>query len=99
MAALTTADIKLYLRVDHTADDTLIAALLTAATAYVKNQTGKTLIGTTAITEDEVFRLCVKLLCSHWYENRGIEIPGSLTKITHSVDAIVHHIAMCGEYT
>lgn len=100
MAALTAADIKLYLRVDHSADDALIGALLTAATSYINNQTGKTLQGgTTAINLDPVFQLGVKLLCAHWYENRGVEIQGNPTKISHSVDAIIQHIALCGDYT
>ena len=99
MAALTIADIKLYLRVEHTADDALITALLSAASSYINEKTGKTKCGETAIAEDQVYRLGVQLLCAHWYENRGVEIPGSLTKISHSIDAIIDHISLCGEYT
>lgn len=99
MAALTKADIKLYLRVDHAADDALIDALLLAASSYINNKTGKTLSSAANINTDAVYQLGVKLLCAHWYENRGVEIPGSLTKISHSIDAIIDHISLCGEYT
>ncbi len=50
------------------------------------------------ITTDELYNTCNKLLISHWYENRGVEIAGTLTKISHSVDAIIQHIAVCGDY-
>lgn len=99
MAALTKADIKLYLKVDHNTDDALIDALLLAASSYINNKTGKTLSGEANINTDSVYQLGVKLLCAHWYENRGVEIPGSLTKISHSIDAIIDHISLCSEYT
>lgn len=96
--ALNSLKIKAYLKVEHTADDDLIKALLLAATLYIKNVTGKTENNSVAIEDDPVFQLGVKLLCAHWYENRGIEIPGSMTKISYSLDAIINHISVCGEY-
>lgn len=41
------SDMKLHLRVDHAADDSLIGALITAARDYVERQTRRTLIHTT----------------------------------------------------
>jgi|SRR5690554_3397441 len=105
---MTLEDAKIYLRVDADDDDDLIQTLITAAESYINEQTGKTkmITGTDedgepiyeGINESELWKLAVKLLLAHWYENRGVEIPGNLTKINHSVDALVHHIAMCGDY-
>jgi len=106
---MTLEDAKIYLRVDVDDDDDLIQALITAAESYLKEQTGKTkmvididpeteTLVTTDIRTSELWNLAVKLLVAHWYENRGVEIPGNLTKINHSVDALAHHIAMCGDY-
>lgn len=97
--ALNALKLKNYLRVDHAADDDLIRSMLLAATTYIKNTTGKTLKESVAIEEDALFQTCVKMLVAHWYENRGVEMYGALTKISHSVDAIISHIAVCGEYT
>lgn len=43
---VSTADAKLWLRVDHTADDTLIADLVKSARAIFEDLTGRTLIDT-----------------------------------------------------
>ena len=107
---MTLDDAKLYLRVDTDDDDTLIQALITAAESYINQQTGKTkrIVGIDQngqpiyedIKESELWKLAVKLLLAHWYENRGVETSGKVTttKISHSVDALVNHIAMCGDY-
>lgn len=105
---MTLEDAKLYLRVDGVEEDTLIQSLITAAESYLRQQTGKTkrIVGTNSdgqpiyedIKESELWKLVVKLMLAHWYENRGVEIAGNLTKISHSVDALVNHIAMCGDY-
>ncbi len=108
---MTLEEAKNYLRVDTDDDDTLIQALITAAESYIAQQTGKTKILAGAdengqpiyedIKESELWKLAVKLLLAHWYENRGVETSGGrvvATKISHSVDALVNHIAMCGDY-
>lgn len=105
---MTLAELKLYLKVDGADDDALITSLLSAATSYIDKQTGKTQVKTSvdasgtpvyaAISTSELYNTCVKLMVAHWYENRGVEIAGNLTRITHSVDALIQHIAMCGDY-
>lgn len=106
---MTLAELKLYLRVGDNEDE-LIQALLTSATSYINQQTGKTkkLTGevdpetlfpiTADISTDELYNHAIKLMCAHWYEHRGIEVAGTVTRITHSVDALVNHIAVCGDY-
>lgn len=99
---MTLNDTKLYLKVDNTADDTFIQSLIAAATSYINQQTGKTkkVVDDVEvdISTDELYNLCLKMMIAHWYENRGVEIAGNFTKISHSVDALVSHIALCGDY-
>ena len=108
---MTLEDAKIYLRVDADDDDDLIQTLITAAEAYINGQTGKTkkIVGTEEdgqpiyedIKESELWKLAVKLMLAHWYENRGVEKASSranIAKISHSVDALVNHISMCGDY-
>jgi uncharacterized phage protein (predicted DNA packaging) len=92
---MTLDDMKKYLRVEPevTEDDALIESLVFAATDYVQRQTGKSYDGT-----QEIWNLVVKMLVAHWYENRGAEVSGNLSRISHSVDALVNHIATCGDY-
>jgi uncharacterized phage protein (predicted DNA packaging) len=105
VAGMTVEEAKLYLRVDTDADDTLIQGLLTAAATYIYGQTGKTKYtkrdGTIIdIEQEELYSLCLNLLLAHWYENRGVQINGTVTaKVEHSVDALINHIATCGDYT
>ncbi len=104
---MTLDEVKLYLRVDGTADDALITGLITAAAKYIDGQTGKTQVKTGEvdgvatygpISADALYILANKIMIAHWYENRGIKIAGTLTDIPHSAEAIVQHIAMCGDY-
>jgi uncharacterized phage protein (predicted DNA packaging) len=94
---MTLEDVKLYLRVDSdlTEDDTLIQSLMAAAQTYITNQTGKQYL-----VDDEVWNLVIKLLVSHWYDNRQINSskPGVLSEYPHSVTALIHHISLCSAY-
>lgn len=105
---MTLIELKTYLRIDGTDSDADLTAFMAAAISYVKQQTGKTKIKTGVdvaglpvyadIATNELYNLAVKLLCAHWYENRCVEAPGQTTRITHSVDALINHIALCGDY-
>ena len=102
MAKPTIDEMKLYLRVTDTAEDELINTFIAAADNYILRQTGKTTVLTgeeyVDIHSDETFLVCLKLLVAHWYENRGIISPTATNKINHTVDALVNHISMCGDY-
>jgi uncharacterized phage protein (predicted DNA packaging) len=95
-------DIKEYLRVDHDDEDVLLMSLLAAAESYIKQQTGKTKVVVNevevAISTDELYKLCVKLMVAHWYENRAVQSPTNLTNLDYSVQALVNHITLCGDY-
>lgn len=101
---MTLQDVKQYLRVTTDNEDAVIQANLTAAKTYIKAQTGKTKVksGETEadIETDELWGMAVKLMVAHWYENRAIEVTGTIVaRLSHTVDALVNHIAMCGDYT
>jgi uncharacterized phiE125 gp8 family phage protein len=52
---VTTADMKAYLKVDTSADDTLIAALVSAATRWVENYLGRSLLTKTVVEKWDCF--------------------------------------------
>ncbi|HYH05377.1 MAG TPA: head-tail connector protein [Bacillota bacterium] len=90
---MTIDELKLYIKVDNTEEDNLISAFRTAAIDYIQQATGKTYA-----ENSEVWNLAIKLLVRHWYENRVAEVPGSLSKVSYSVDSLINHIALCGDY-
>ena len=89
---------KAYLHIDSTDEDTLITALISAAESFIQQTTGKTLKGTANINTDELYNLCVKLMVSHWIENRAVQAATQLNDFSFSVQALINHIAMCGDY-
>ncbi|AWZ48452.1 phage gp6-like head-tail connector protein [Clostridiaceae bacterium 14S0207] len=82
-------EIKEYLRIEGNEEDNIISSLLIGAKSYIKNATG--------LTEDmikseikELYNLCLKMLISHWYENRAIETTGpNFHKLSYSMDSIL----------
>lgn len=105
---MTLSEVKLYLRVDHDDEDTLITSLLAAAENYIQKTTGKTQVKTgtdelgvttyAAITTDELYNLCVKIMVAHWYENRAIQSPSATNDFSFSAQALINHISLCGDY-
>ena len=106
---LSIEDVKAYLRVDSPDEDTLISAQISAADRYLSGKVSKTqaLSGVdeagekqyVSLAEDPLYQQCVKLMVSHWYENRAIVSMGSVPSgIQHTVDAILAHIEGCGDY-
>lgn len=66
-------DMKKYLRLEpiDTEEDDLILGLLLAAETYIKQATGFKFLDETKTPETA--KLIVKMLTTHWYENRGLE--------------------------
>lgn len=107
--AISTADVKLYLRVGGSAEDTLIASLVTAAQKYIQQQSGKTLVvvppvapatesTTAAIDTDELYVLAVKRVVARMYSHRGDNLPERSAKEDPTVQMLINHISMCGDY-
>ena len=80
-------EIKLYLRLDHDEEDSLLDGLLSSATEYLKN-------AGCVVTEGKLYNLAIKILVSHWYENR--EVVGKADRLTHSLDSIITQLKYCG---
>jgi uncharacterized phage protein (predicted DNA packaging) len=101
---MTLTEAKAYLRITSTADDDLIQSLITAADSYIKQQTGKTkkvVSGVeTDIEDDKLYNIATKLMIAHWYENRQPETAGTIVaRFSNSIDALINHISLCGDYT
>ena len=76
-------ELKLYLRVDIEDDDTLIAALQKSAEVYLENA------GVIKDYSKELYKLAIKLLVSHWYENRDVQSEKAAAKLSFSLDTII----------
>ena len=46
------------------------------------------------VTEGELYNLAIKILVSHWYENR--EVLGKADRLAHSLDSIITQLKYCG---
>jgi uncharacterized phage protein (predicted DNA packaging) len=84
---------KLYLHIEGNDEDTFITALIEAAKEYLKNA------GVT-VQSGTLYDLALKLLVSHWYENREVETIGkNISKISFSLDTIIAQLKYCYEDT
>lgn len=90
---LTLEEIKSFLKLeeDFTEDDNLIKSLMIAAEEYIKNATGIAFDNT-----NQLAKLAVTLLVSHWYENRNIVIVGTISKeLEFSLKTIMTQLTYC----
>ncbi|KXZ40013.1 uncharacterized phage protein (possible DNA packaging) [Alkalithermobacter thermoalcaliphilus JW-YL-7 = DSM 7308] len=88
---LTVDEVKDFLKIDHEYDNQLIYSLIIAAENYIKNATGIEFDDS-----NELAKLAVKILVSHWYENREINTDKS-SKLSFSIDAILTQLKYCYE--
>lgn len=77
-------DLKLFLRIDDYEEDNLIQGLQLSAEEYLTN------IGIKKDYSKELYKLAIKILVSHWYENRSVETVGkNVSKIAFGLDTII----------
>lgn len=77
-------DLKLFLRIDDYEEDNLIQALQLSAEEYLTNA------GIKKDYTKELYKLAIKILVSHWYENRSVETIGkNVSKIAFGLDTIL----------
>ncbi len=74
-------EVKDYLRIDGTDEDSFIMSLISAAKQYIKGGTG-------CIVDEnnDLHKLAVNLLATHWYENR--EAVGKTDALAFSLQSI-----------
>lgn len=74
-------EVKDYLRIDGADEDSFIMSLILAAKQYIKGGTGCTVDET-----NDLHKLAVNLLVTHWYENR--EVVGKANALAFSLQSI-----------
>ncbi|WP_300562758.1 head-tail connector protein [Companilactobacillus sp.] len=73
---MNVGEIKNYLRIDHTLDDTLINSLYQAGQEYIKNAIDVT-ADIKIFDKYTLFERAALLLTAHWYENRLASVQTS----------------------
>ena len=77
-------ELKLFLRIDDNEEDNLIQGLQLSAEEYLSNA------GIIKDYTKELYKLAIKILISHWYENRFVENVGkNVSKIAFGLDTII----------
>lgn len=84
-------ELKLFLRIDGTEEDSLLLSLQSAAENFMTNA------GVTVDYNNELYKLAIKLLVSHWHENR--EVVGNANKLAFSLDTIITQLKYCQTVT
>lgn len=87
---LTLQEAKEFLKkeTDYISEDSFITSLIVSAENYIKNATGKTFD-----SANELYKLAIKMLLSHWYTKR--EIVGKADKLAYSLDSILFQLTYC----
>jgi uncharacterized phage protein (predicted DNA packaging) len=86
-------EVKQYLRIDGSEEDSFLASLIPAAKIYIKNATD-----INVNENDELQKLAVFLLVSHWYENRQVVAVGTISKeLEFSLRSILIQMRYCDE--
>ena len=84
-------EIKNYMRIDEDYDDNLINSLIEAANIYMVNAGVKNF-------ENDLYKLAIKMLVLHWYENRDVVLIGSISKnLEFTMKNIITQLQYCYE--
>jgi uncharacterized phage protein (predicted DNA packaging) len=77
-------ELKLFLKIDDNEEDILIQGLQLSAEEYLAN------VGVIKDYTKELYKLAIKILVTHWYENRAVETVGkNVSKISFGLDTII----------
>lgn len=77
-------ELKLFLKIDGDEEDELIEGLQLGAEEYLTNA------GIIKNYKKGLYKLAIKILVSHWYENRSVGIIGHhVSKIGFGLDTII----------
>ena len=78
-SAITVDDMREYLRIDGTANDNLLTALIDAAGVYITQTTGMT---TTDQAANPLAKSATRMLVAMWYDPQGIDATASERAVT-----------------
>ncbi|WP_034301986.1 head-tail connector protein [Bacillus cihuensis] len=75
--------VKEYLRIDGTYDDSLLVLLMESAKEYLEN-------AGVPECDSKAYELAILMLVTHWYENREQQVVGKTsTAIDHGLRSII----------
>ncbi|WP_427340644.1 head-tail connector protein [Caloranaerobacter sp. DY30410] len=88
------SEVKEFLRLeqDYTEEDIFLNSLIVAAKEYIKNATSLDYDDT-----NELYKLAIKILVTHWYENREAISERKTDKIAFSLNSILTQLQYCYE--
>lgn len=84
------AEIKNYLRIDHSLDDVLIDTFKNAAESYIYSSIEKQEV------DDKRFDLAVLLLIGHFYNNRSATTNENIQNLPLGVTSLIHQLRGLG---
>jgi uncharacterized phage protein (predicted DNA packaging) len=80
---MTLDELKIFLRIDGNDDDLLIESLQKSAEEYLTNA------GILKDYSKELYKLGIKILVTHWFDNRGVQSDKTNNKLSFSLDTII----------
>lgn len=89
---LTVGDIKGWLRIDHSEDDSLLANMIVGAEQTIKGAIG-------FVPTSELGTMAKRMIITDWYENRGSYVQGALMEIPFGVKTILTQLRYTGDPT
>lgn len=91
--SLTVTDIKTYLRINHTVDDSYLTGLIDVAKQFIAEQTG-----VEYSESDKVYEQGIYFLVAHLYDNRSPISEKAVNTVPYTLDAIIKHIKIRGAF-
>lgn len=79
-------EVLIHLKIDDCSESEYIIGLTDAAISFLKN-------AGVLEQESELYKLAIKILVTHWYENR--EVTGKADKLAYSLDSIITQLKYC----
>lgn len=83
-------ELKDFLRVDTNCDDKQIESMKLAAEIYLKNSGSQVYA-----YDNELYKLAIKMLVSHWYDNRQIVEINETSPLFYSLRHIMMQLKYC----
>jgi uncharacterized phage protein (predicted DNA packaging) len=87
---LTVDDMKNWLRIDHSEDDSLLATMIVGAEQTIKGAIG-------FVPTSELGTMAKRMIVTDWYENRGSFIQGNVMEIPFGVKTILTQLRYTGD--